>query len=83
VAGRVERGELELAELELVTIQQVAVGRAQELLGVGAMPATWPGWQWVATIQRTVTPFSCSAILSAGRPGSMTTASFVEASEMT
>ena len=35
VARRVKDGELELAELELVAVEQVAVGRAQELLGVG------------------------------------------------
>src|SRR5205085_4802330 len=37
VAWRVQGGELELAELELVTIDQVAVRRSQELLGVGGM----------------------------------------------
>src|SRR5207237_494517 len=37
VAWSVQGGELELAELELVTIDQVAVRRAQELLGVGGM----------------------------------------------
>src|SRR5207248_7526213 len=39
MAGRVQHLDLELAELELVAVEEVAVGRAQELLGVGRMNA--------------------------------------------
>ena len=35
VARRVYNGELELPKLEFVTVQQVTVGRAEELLRVG------------------------------------------------
>src|SRR2546428_2879396 len=37
VAGRVNDRHLELAEIELVFVDEVAVGRAQELLGVSRM----------------------------------------------
>src|SRR5439155_4194468 len=37
VAGRVDDRHLELAEIELVFVDEVAVGRAQELLGVSRM----------------------------------------------
>src|SRR3989442_14715946 len=37
MAGRMQNRELELPELELVAIRQVAVGGAQELLGIGGV----------------------------------------------
>ena len=42
VPGRVQHSDLELAEVQLITVEQVAVGGPQELLGVGGVDAGQP-----------------------------------------